>query len=133
MKRRLATLAVALAPLAPAPAAHADPAPQAGQPCNYPSQILMVGFNLTARKQIVPDLLCGPEVHRWVLWDGEGLSTSESETIGAPCHVPLGFLAMAITPVPDPLPPDPSSYEFPPDSGVYLAMCQQGKWTPYHP
>lgn len=98
-------------------AAHAD-SPQVGQPCDYASQVILRGNTLTELTH-GPALLCGPEVHRWVLWHGEGLSTSESEEIGAPCHVPSGYLAMGITPPDFPV------------QGMYLVTCNEGIWGAY--
>jgi hypothetical protein len=118
MKKQLAVVAVVggallTGSLPGAAQAHAD-APQVGQSCDHPSQIMFRGTPNP------PVLLCGPEVHRWVLWGGDGLSTTESEEVGAPCHVPFGYLAMAITPVDSP-------------SALYLVTCNQGVWGAYRP
>lgn len=96
------------------PYAHADP-PQPGQPCSEPSRVMWRG---DPRNGLGPVVCSGITHPSWQLL-GEGLlSSADSYEIGDKCNAPDHFLVLATDM---------------PNLKMYLAMCRQGKWTPFRP
>ena len=127
MKKFLAALsllgALLVPGLVPVPSAHAD-APQVGQSCNDPSALI-----IDYRHQPPSFVVCAG--HQWQDIGPYPLSTPRVFTIGAPCgQVSVDYHVIGMeNPLPGPM-PDSSR---PGGWGTYLAMCYQGKWTPYRP
>lgn len=102
------------------PSAHAD-SPRAGQPCDIPSRIVILGRNSEG-----PMLICAVATGQpgsspyWSTYDVSNFSTTDTMTIGDPCRVSSGFFAPALDYTPG-------------REGLYLATCSRGKWAPYRP
>jgi hypothetical protein len=102
--------------------ADADPEiPHVGQPCNEPSKVVAMGRSLAPSG---PYLICAGT--RWApVGVDVRLDTTEPQSIGAPCNVPVEFQAFGM----DWSITDPDA----PGAGMYLVMCLHSKWTPYRP